>query len=195
MWSTPQLREPKPTGGWGSTHLETYEKNRHIGPSFLPNLRGWKWDPIRTPNGPVSNQWDRWIKVGTWRIWAVETIWVFPKMVGFPPKSSILIGFSIIFTIHFGVPQFLETPISSIQKNIKWKTSAPKANFYNMFFFQDHNYLLLNEAANYSLSNSPHMARKWHCSGNCTLWSPLTTPVHPILGAKKRGRSVLWVCT
>ena len=27
------------------------------------------------------------------------------------PKSSILIGFSIIFTIHFGVPVFLETPI------------------------------------------------------------------------------------
>ena len=27
------------------------------------------------------------------------------------PKSSILIGFSTIFTIHFGVPLFLETPI------------------------------------------------------------------------------------
>ena len=27
------------------------------------------------------------------------------------PKSSILIGFSIIFTIHFGVPLFLETPV------------------------------------------------------------------------------------
>ena len=27
------------------------------------------------------------------------------------PKSSIFIGFSIIFTIHFGVPLFLETPI------------------------------------------------------------------------------------
>ena len=27
------------------------------------------------------------------------------------PKSSILIGFSIIFTIHFGVPLFLEPPI------------------------------------------------------------------------------------
>ncbi len=27
------------------------------------------------------------------------------------PKSSLLIGFSIIFTIHFGVPLFLETPI------------------------------------------------------------------------------------
>ena len=29
-------------------------------------------------------------------------IWMFPKIVGFPPKSSTLIGFSIIFTIHFG---------------------------------------------------------------------------------------------
>ena len=34
----------------------------------------------------------------------------FPKIVGFPPKSSILIGFSIKKTIHFGVPLFLETP-------------------------------------------------------------------------------------
>ena len=30
------------------------------------------------------------------------------------PKSSILIGFSIIFTIHFGVPLFLETPICTL---------------------------------------------------------------------------------
>ena len=28
--------------------------------------------------------------------------WMFPKIVGFPPKSSILIRCSIIFTIHFG---------------------------------------------------------------------------------------------
>ncbi len=33
---------------------------------------------------------------------------------GGPPKSSILIGFSIIFTFHFGVPLFLETPISPL---------------------------------------------------------------------------------
>ena len=33
---------------------------------------------------------------------------------GYPPKSSILIGFSIIFTIHFRVPLFLETPILNI---------------------------------------------------------------------------------
>ena len=36
---------------------------------------------------------------------------MFPKIVGCPPKSSILIGFSMIFTIHFGVPLFLETAI------------------------------------------------------------------------------------
>ena len=33
------------------------------------------------------------------------------KNSSFPSKSSILIGFSIIFTIYFGVPLFLETPI------------------------------------------------------------------------------------
>ena len=40
--------------------------------------------------------------------------WMFPKMVGFPPKSSILIGFSIKKTIHFGVfSLFLETSTCS----------------------------------------------------------------------------------
>ena len=45
----------------------------------------------------------------------VHEVWVgnmgVSKNRGFYPKSSILIGFSIIFTIHFGVPLFLETPI------------------------------------------------------------------------------------
>ena len=36
------------------------------------------------------------------------------KNMGKPPKSShLFIGFSIIFTIHFGIPLFLETPILS----------------------------------------------------------------------------------
>ena len=41
--------------------------------------------------------------------WAMKKTWLFrvygcqPKNRGKPPKSSILIGFSIIFTIHFGV--------------------------------------------------------------------------------------------
>ena len=38
-----------------------------------------------------------------------------PKIGGKPPKSSILIGFSMIFTIHFGVPLFLET-----SKSVYW---------------------------------------------------------------------------
>ena len=33
------------------------------------------------------------------------------------PKSSILIGFSIIFTIHFGIPLSLETPSSRFQQD------------------------------------------------------------------------------
>ena len=36
---------------------------------------------------------------------------MFPKIVGFPPKSSILIGFSIInHPFWVGFPLFLETP-------------------------------------------------------------------------------------
>ena len=36
------------------------------------------------------------------------------KNRGGPPKSSNFIRFSIIFTIHFGLPVFLETPICLI---------------------------------------------------------------------------------
>ncbi len=44
------------------------------------------------------------------------------------PKSSVLIGLSIIFTIHFGgkFPLFLETPISSRKKKMK---SQPRIEF------------------------------------------------------------------
>ena len=35
---------------------------------------------------------------------------VFPKIVGFAPKSSILIGFSIVFTIHCGGTPFFWKP-------------------------------------------------------------------------------------
>ena len=44
----------------------------------------------------------------------------------YPPNHPILIGFSIIFTIHFGVPVFLETPISSLRtgKWAAWQGSA-----------------------------------------------------------------------
>ena len=53
------------------------------------------WESILSPAGPARG-----------------SIWVFPKIVGFPPKSSILIRFSIIFTIHFGgfSPYFWKHP-------------------------------------------------------------------------------------
>ena len=39
-------------------------------------------------------------------------LWLFPKIGGFPPKSSILIGFSIIKPSILGIfPLFFETPI------------------------------------------------------------------------------------
>ena len=36
--------------------------------------------------------------------------WMFPKIVGFPPKSSILIGFSIINHPFWGTPYFWKHP-------------------------------------------------------------------------------------
>ena len=44
------------------------------------------------------------------------SIWVFPKIGFFPPKSSIFIRFSMIFTIHFGV-LFSETSIWTLAKS------------------------------------------------------------------------------
>ena len=41
---------------------------------------------------------------------------MFPKKG--TPQSSISIGFSITFTIHFGVPLLLETPISKFTQKI-----------------------------------------------------------------------------
>ena len=48
------------------------------------------------------------------------SIWVFPKMVGFPPKSSTLIGFSIINHPFWGTPIFgnthFEVPYVSLRE-------------------------------------------------------------------------------
>ena len=53
------------------------------------------------------------------------SIWMFPKMV-VPPKSSILTGFSIIFTIHFGVafPLFL-VQHPNLRISSLWKPTSP----------------------------------------------------------------------
>ncbi len=65
--------------------------------------------------------WRSWLRMSSksmfvgknhWKIRNRHKKWVCPK-IGGTPKSSILIGFSIIFTIHFGAPLFLETPKST----------------------------------------------------------------------------------
>ena len=46
--------------------------------------------------------------------------WGFPKMVGFPPKSSILIGFSIIHNPFWDTPIFGNTHIESLVNEHSW---------------------------------------------------------------------------
>ena len=52
--------------------------------------------------------------------------WMFPKIVGFPPKSSILIGCSIIFTIHFGG----FTPILGNTQLLHWRHVRQRGSPY-----------------------------------------------------------------
>ena len=46
-----------------------------------------------------------------------KNMWMFPKIVGFPPKSSILIGFSIINHPFWGTPIFGNIHVGVLQKN------------------------------------------------------------------------------
>ena len=48
----------------------------------------------------------------------------------FAPKSSIVIGFSIIFTIHFGVPLFLERPISQNNSDKVCQIESTREDFF-----------------------------------------------------------------
>ena len=66
------------------------------GPGELQGLTSQKFDEVRC--WPVVN--------------SCVNMWVFPKIGVGPPKSSILIGFSIINHPFWGtVPLFLETPM------------------------------------------------------------------------------------
>ena len=66
----------------------------------------------------------------------LQTLWMFPKTMGFPPKSSILIGFSIIYykPIHFGVPLFLETPICCWGSISRFFGRSTKVNHFRCFY-------------------------------------------------------------
>ena len=71
--------------------------------------RRWRWD-LPCSKGKADLKEMNYFTKFVWRHLLIYG-W-FPKMVVFPPNHPISIGFSIIFTIHFGVfPLFLETPI------------------------------------------------------------------------------------
>ena len=78
---------------------------------------------------PAISMWD-----GFFGIRSAENIWMFPKIVGFPPKSSILIEFSIINPSILGVlPLFLETPICILHWTRDWlclKRRILRMNFH-----------------------------------------------------------------
>ena len=73
--------------------------------------RRWRWDlPCSKGKADLKEMNLNYFTKFVWRHLLIYG-W-FPKMVVFPPNHPISIGFSIIFTIHFGVfPLFLETPI------------------------------------------------------------------------------------
>ena len=92
-----------------------------------------------------------------------ETSWVFPKIVGFPPKSSILIGFSIIFTIHFGGPPlFLETPSWWLNQSFE-KICSPS----NWTIFPGSGWL-----------RAHHLGNLW------TTWEIISSTTSPALGLR-----------
>ena len=81
---------------------------------FIPWFRTPRWNESRQRSlGPWSPRMAR--RAGLLEIWegCWFQIWMFPKIVGFPPKSSILICGFPLYTIYFGVPQiFGNTHIS-----------------------------------------------------------------------------------
>ena len=77
---------------------------------------------------------------------------MFPKKM-VPPKSSILIVFSIIFTIHFGVALFLETPIYRTSNIGPSDASTCHLSKFDSLPFSRCNGALLVEANDATLQN------------------------------------------
>ena len=81
-------------------------KNQALGdfpdglPFSHPFMAPWLWSPSFLCGGE-PNSW--WVSITTF-------IWVFPKNRGFPPKSSILIGFSSINHPFWGIHIFWKHP-------------------------------------------------------------------------------------
>ena len=65
-------------------------------------------------------------------------IWMFPKIVGFQPKSSILIGFSMINYAFWGTPIFGNTHICTVvYVEMKRTTSNKRSAYQHCKIFQN----------------------------------------------------------
>ena len=101
-----------------STHLKKLgvKITKHLKPppSYLYPIQGLYY--TRQKDSHHGTGWD---EMTILNISIVDRPWAYMDVSesSGTPKSSILIGFSIIFTIHFGVPLFLETPISNQPNN------------------------------------------------------------------------------
>ena len=89
----PSQKTPQPTHRSKKPPLPT-QKTRN--PFFLPWALSLGW--VTKPHCQI---WRKMLRCVLLEGILFTTKWVFPK-IGVPPKSSILIGVSIIFTIHFG---------------------------------------------------------------------------------------------
>ena len=84
--------------------------NRYALERSLQHLYPWRWSR--------GKDWMRFFMT------LIEAIWVFPKIMGFPPK---IIHFNAVFhykPIHLGYPRFLETPMLILHfPNLTFRTS------------------------------------------------------------------------
>ncbi len=84
---------------------------------FILGYAGHVWDSRKFQQRPCWKVHACMQKLSVEDSFAMS-IWVFPK-IGVPPNHPYLIGCSIIFTIHFGVPLFLETSNSAVSQ-VHW---------------------------------------------------------------------------
>ena len=115
---------------------------RHLFFFEVPNATDVSWnEEFEFPVTPVKNSGVKSVKLGNRSagaksfavfyhctfFWNKSIMWVFPKMVGFPPKSSILIGISIINHPFWGTPIFWKHPCDYI--SCDWKKGSLDQQF------------------------------------------------------------------
>ena len=142
VWKHPYFKRSifKPQSLWTIFHFTSRKKmgmTKHIlaAALFKKTINIWYRFNISVSMIRPKNGWVFFMKIHPKRI-EYSGIWVFPKIVGFPSKSSLLIGFSIIFTIQFGVfpPNFWKHPYIDLW-SLKSQGSTDGFGGFPMWFY------------------------------------------------------------